>query len=166
MPSVKCLYVYNNNVYEIPRSRIKDGKKIEKKLTGKTVLEMEIIYSIEDRKPKKFLRILFNRVTFNSNGIYDFGSDSLTEQNRVQLEYAFRDITEALSHHKKSELSPLPIPKAPIIPSEEEIVTIKSYLNRKYPNLLNDSPYAIEYTIKKAKENHKEKIRVMKDSYR
>lgn len=151
---VKYLYVLDGVVYEIPISRIKNGEVVNVELAGKTVLMMELIYETKDRKPFKLSRIVFEDIIFDCDGIYNFG-DSIASKSII--EYAFSGIG--------MESAPLPIPIAPTIPTEE-VISIKNYLNRKYPYLLINSPVAIEQSIAKSIEHHKERINKMKESHK
>lgn len=156
--SYKIICVYDNKVFEIPKTKIENGKMKSNKLAGKTVLKMELIYKIKNRKPFLPIRILFNKVTFDNDGIYDIEYSS--KENNIKMEYAFADILNGL------ESSPLPIPIAPTIPTENEIELFKEYLNLKYPALLENEPYAIENAIIISKERHKENIQKLIKSHR
>lgn len=165
MPGLKNICVYNGNTYEFPLSKIANRKIVESKLSGQTVLHVELLYETQNRKPYSIIRIHFSKITFDNNGIHDMNGDLLSEDFQVESEYRNREIYEALSKRQGQELNPLPIPKAPIIPTSEEIDTLKDYLYRKYPLLLQNSPYEIEETIQDVQERHKDKIRQMKKSY-
>lgn len=154
--SMKNICVYDDKVYEIPLTKIKNGKMEAPKLAGKTVLKVELIYEIKNRKPYKPLRILFDKITFNDDGIYEISESSA--ENQIKLEYIFAGIGP--------ESSPLPIPIAPVIPSVKEIELLKEHLNRKYPALLENNRYAIEDAINESVEFHKENIGKMKRSHR
>lgn len=155
---MKYLCVYDGNVYEIPVYKIKDGKFPKKELAGKTVIMMEMIYETKNRRPYKITRIAFDRVSFDNNGIYDVGKEDTSEVIGVKLEYMYSKL------HKTSE--PLPIPIAPVIPSDEEVKIIKDYLRKKYPILYENSSNVIEEWINNAKEQHQKEIRMMKESHR
>lgn len=163
---LKMLYISDNEIYEIPISKIKDGKIVKRELSGKVVLEMEILYVTENRKPYEFNRILFNRITFDDNGVYDIRAAMLSPEEQTRFAYMNLGITEVTQDITGIEDNPLPIPKAPTTPTEQEIINIKDYLNRKYPMLLHNSPDAIEYAIFRDKEVHKEQIKKMKQTYR
>lgn len=155
---IKYLCVYDGNVYEIPVYKIKDGKFPKKELAGRTVIMMEMIYETKNRRPYKIVRVAFDRVSFDENGIYDVRKDSASEVIGVKLEYMYSKF------HKKNE--PLPIPIAPVIPSGEEVKIIKEYLKKKYPILYANSSNAIEEWIEEAKEQHQKEIVMMKESHR
>ncbi len=155
--SVKYICILDETIYEIPVSKIKNGRFPKPELAGQTVIMMEMIYQIKDRRPFKIVRIIFNRVSFDENGIYDIHADSVSKEFGVKLEYIFQ-----LDQYSE----PLPIPIAPILPTKKEIATIKLYLNRKYTALLENSPNAIEYSIALLKDRHEKEIKMMKESHK
>lgn len=156
---MKCLCVTINNVYEIPIKQIDAKKVVKLELSSQMVLMVTLAYETENRKPYRLGPIWFERVLFNANGIYDFKEEHLSEKNQVLLKYAMSGITTG-------ESRPLPIPPAPVIPSEKEIHTIKTYLNRKYPLLLKNSPDAINDSIRRSKKIHEENIKKLKESHK
>lgn len=155
---IKYLCVFDGKVYEIPVYKIKDGKFPKKELAGQTVIMMEMIYETKNRRPYKIVRIAFDRVSFDENGIYDVRKDAASEVIGVKLEYMYSKL------HKKTE--PLPIPIAPVIPTDEEVKIIKQHLQKKYPILYKNSSNAIEEWIREAEEQHKKEIHMMKESHR
>jgi len=155
---MKYLCVYDGNVYEIPVYKIKDGKFPKKELAGKTVIMMEMIYETKNRRPYKIVRIAFDRVSFDEHGIYDVGKDDTSKVIDVKLEYMYS------RYHKSTE--PLPIPIAPVIPTDEEVNIIKEHLRKKYPVLYQNSSNVIEEWIQDAQEQHQKEIRMMKESHR
>lgn len=150
--------VLDEEVYEIPFYKIKNDKFPRAELACQTVIMMEMTYETRNRKPFKINRITFDRVSFDDQGIYDSRGASNTKEFGVKLEYLFFNLYETFD--------PLPIPIAPIIPTEKEIAAIKAYLDRKYPALLRNSPTAIEHWILKRIENHRKEIKMMKASHR
>lgn len=155
---IKYLCVFDGNVYEIPVYKIKDGKFPKKELAGKTVIMMEMIYETKNRRPYKIVRIAFDRVSFDDEGIYDVRKDSASEVIGVKLEYMYSKLNK--------KLDPLPIPIAPVIPTDEEVKIIKAYISKKYPILCKNSSNIIEKWIKEANEQHKKEIDMMKESHR
>lgn len=156
---LKYICILDDKVFEIPVSKMKDGKMFKSELKNKTVIMMEIIYETKDRRPNQLTRIVFSKPTFDHEGIYDYGEKAESPETAVMIEYIFSSITS-------DEESPLPIPIAPVIPTQKEIEIYKSYLNEKYPNLLKNSPNAIEHSIAKSKQRHKEEIEMLKESHR
>ncbi|MCC3357757.1 hypothetical protein [Bacillus sp. REN16] len=157
---MKCLCVTTNgNVYEIPIKQIDANKVVKEEISNQMVLMVTLAYETENRKPYQLGPIWFERVVFDENGVYDFSDDHLSEKNHVLLEYAMSGITTG-------ENSPLPIPPAPIIPSENESQAIKTYLNKKYPLLLKNSPDAINNSIRRSKQIHEENIKKLKKSHK
>ena len=157
---IKYLCILKENVFEIPVSKIKNGKMIKAELSGETVLMMEMIYETENRKPFKIVNINFDKVTFDQNGVYDVNSTSRSKSFQIKLEYIFSGLLNT------DGVKALPIPIAPYLPNDEEIQVIKIYLERKYPLLLRNSPRAIEKSIYRMNEIHKEEIEKFKESHK
>jgi hypothetical protein len=149
--SFKYLCVVKENVFEIPRTKIRDRKIIKKEFAGLNGLRLEMSYVIKNKKPDYIVRVLFERITFDESGVLDFNLSRL-ERKRF-YDYAF------------SDGDPLPIPKAAVFPTESELVPKKEFLNRKYPSLLKNDPYAIEFAILESKERYKENKMKFKRSH-
>ncbi|MBS4223321.1 hypothetical protein [Lederbergia citrea] len=145
-----------NKIYEIPISKIKNGKMMKSELADQTVLMMEMIYETENRKPFRISRLNFQRVSFDTKGIYDVKAEAASEEFRIKLSFIFNDIVS----------EQLPIPIAPCIPSNKEIQVLELYLNNKYPSLLINTPHAIKNLILRSIEIHKEEIEKMKKSHK
>lgn len=157
---IKYLCVLKDEVVELPVSRIEDGIVTKKELANKTVLKVEMIYETENRKPAYLKRIIFDRATFDSHGVYNFFNESSENEFKTKLEYIFSDL------YNSNDRSSLPIPVAPTIPTDEEIEIFKHYVNRKYPLLLKNSPLAFENAIYKSKAKHKEEMIAFKESHK
>ncbi|MGI2295570.1 hypothetical protein [Paenibacillus sp. GXUN7292] len=147
---VKLLCVFNDKVYEVPEEKYKSGKMFE---AGSSILEMFLGYDTKNRAPYNLLCIWFNRTTYNPckqdeviyiyNGLMDelLSSDTLRQN---------------LSNMLGIEVS-APIPRAKpkeVIPSLEELQSIKRFLNKKYPRLLENSPDILEYPTLKNQGFH------------
>lgn len=158
--SFKYLSITDDKLYEIPKTKISDGKMFKIELAGKTVLNVGLYYEVKDRKPFKVIRFDFNRVSFDKNGVYDYEKEFLSGEGRREMAYVSN------FHDNGDEPFPLPIPKALASPTEIEINTIKEYLNRKYPSLLNNSPNAIEIAIMEEVERYQKKINRLKKSHK
>lgn len=74
----------------------------------------------------------------------------------MKLEYV-------MSGFDSCEQGPLPIPRAPIIPSEKEIQVIETYLNSKYPLLLKNSPSSINDSVWLSKKFTKKILKNLKN---
>jgi len=156
--SVKYVFAFKDNVFEIPLKQINESRFVKPELSNQTGLMMEIAYYINERKPYKIARIVFGKISLNDNGVYDFEKTHISEENSIKLEYSFASIY--------GEGKPLPIPIAPVIPTEKEIDIIKTHLNKKYPSLLQNSPHAITDSILRSKSIHEENIKKMKKSHK
>jgi hypothetical protein len=157
--SLKYILVSDNKVFDIPNSKNSEEKITISELSNQYVLIMEMIYENKNRKPYKIIRIIYNRMQFDQEGVYT--RDYLSEENRVKLEYVMYPINTQIG-----EKQSLPIPKAPVTPSKGEIEIIKQYLNKKYPPLLINSPNAVENAVKQSEEKHESDLRKFKDSHR
>src|SRR5690625_2380188 len=157
---IKYLCILKDKVVEIPISKIKNGKKIKKELSGKAVLKVEMIYETENRKPFKIVNMNFNKITFDKYGVYDVNNASISKNFQVKLEYIFSDFSNV------DEIKALPIPIAPSIPTNEEILIIKTYLDNKYPLLLKNSPKAMENSIYRMRKIHEKEINTFKESHK
>jgi hypothetical protein len=76
----------DSNVHEIPMKNIRDSKIICEYLSGKSVLEVQIVYQSKNRKPYKLIDIYFERISFNSKGVYDVSAALLSPENRIDFE--------------------------------------------------------------------------------
>lgn len=151
-------------VHPGPMKNYKDHRITSFPLTGKTVLHVTLGYETNDRKPYKFQYLSFDRITFDTNGVYDVRSKVFSKEKSVTLQYATID-TFGAGGHNGEKLDPLPMPQAPVLPNQEELKLLKQHLNRKYPLLLlNDKTY-IERIIHYHKAIHIENIEKMKQSY-
>jgi hypothetical protein len=150
---MKIICITENDAVEIPESKRKNEKWMKPDLANKSVLMVEISYETENRKPFKIIHLGFDRISFNEQGIYDFQEAMISEEARVKSDYMWSFL---------SDNKPLPIPIAPAIPTEDELKKIKSYLNEKYPLLLENTPEAFELTIDRIKDRHNENITTFK----
>ena len=125
MMRIKFLCVLKDQIVEIPVSKIKNGKMIKKELSGEAVLKVEMIYETENRKPLKIVKMNFNKIIFDKHGVYDVNNTSTSKDFQVKLKYIFSGLSN------DDEIKALPIPIAPTIPTDEEILIIKTYLDKK-----------------------------------
>ena len=152
----KYLLLHDLVVTEIPAAKFKN-KLVLPKMKNQLAVLIEVIYETENRKPNSIVRITFDQISFDKEGIYDVGESTLSKEFRVKLQYAI-----IVNESKK----PLPIPIAPAIPNKEQLLAIKEYLNKKYPMLLINSPRAFEETVLYYKAIHQNEIQQMKDSHK
>ena len=155
---VKYICVVDGEVSEIPFYKVKNGQFPKPEFANKTGIMMEMVYETRNRKPYKIYRVVFEHVTFDEQGIYNSRTSENQRKFCVKLKYLFTDLYEPLE--------PLPIPIAPIIPTDDEITALKDYINRKYPALLKNSPTIIEDRIAESKKNYAKELQKMKDSHR
>lgn len=156
--SIKYVFVFNDNVFEIPLKQINESRFVKSELSNQTGLMMEIACHIKDRKPYEIAIIVFERISIDENGVYDFEKKHFSEENSIKLEYVFAGLY--------SDGKPLPIPIAPAIPTDKEVEIIKTHLNKKYLSLLLNSPHAITDNILRSKRVHEENIVKMKQSHK
>lgn len=82
--SIKYICVFENTVHEIPLTKVKDGKMEAPIFSNQSVLKMEMVYETKNRKPNKILRIIFNNILFNSDGIYGYRSAYVSKEFQVK----------------------------------------------------------------------------------
>ena len=155
----KFICFLEDEVYEIPVYKIKDAKMFKPELANQSVIMMNIIYETKNRRPNELFHVNFSKPTFVEDGVYDYGAESTSDRMAVMLEYVFVPLLS-------EEVDALPIPPAPVIPTEKELEIFKTYLNEKYPNLLLNSPDMIERCVGQSKQRHQEKIELMKKSHK
>ncbi|GIO99974.1 hypothetical protein J14TS5_50600 [Paenibacillus lautus] len=92
-------------------------------------MEVQIVYQSKKRKQYKLIHIYFERISFNSKGVYDVSVALLSPEMRIDFEYMNR----RMFRHVRllgEKLEALPIPRAPVIPSREEINIIKLHMEK------------------------------------
>lgn len=118
-------------------------------LANQDVLAVILYYENKDRKPDQLLTVEFNRFRLDSDGNYE-----VTEADRKREFHNF--LAFGMPSLLEEGDKPLPIPVAPIIPTDTEKKLLYSYINEKLPNLAADAPYVVERRIKAMKEKYEE----------
>lgn len=145
----------DNPVWRIPLRQLNKKEIKNEKLANKKTLITEIIYNLENRKPKHILHVTFDDLEFNQNGKAYININS----NKV------RGVLEYIYHERTGDNKNIPMPTAPIEPTAEELFILKSYLNKIHPVLLENSPYAIENSIIENRNIHDEHLDLLKSQY-
>lgn len=153
----KMLFVQSGKIQEIPTVKKEGHAIVDKKLANTTGLLTTIIYETKNRRPYKIVRIDFERISFNENGIYSYSEQILSENFRIKLNYAIGGY---------DDLRTLPVPIAPELPNKNELALMKRYINDKYSILLENDPFVFESTMKKLTTQHMNDIQQMKKSHR
>lgn len=151
------LFIQSEKIQEIPAIKEKGPAIVDMKLANTTGLLTTIVYETKNRRPYKIVRTNFDRINFNENGIYSFSEQILSENFRIKFNYAIGGY---------DGLSTLPVPIAPELPNKNELALLKSYINEKYPILLENDPFVLESTMKKLTTQHMNDIQRMKKSHR
>lgn len=149
-----CRYLFISNGDKIIKiSQPKNHKyKSVPQLANQDVLEVILYYKNKDRKPHELLTIGFDRFRLDSNGNYEE-----TEADRKRAFHNFFAFgMPSLLEEVEAEDKPLPIPVAPIVPTDNEKRLLYSYINEKLPNLAADAPYVVESKIKASREKYEE----------
>ncbi|MBK3495041.1 hypothetical protein JFL43_09245 [Viridibacillus sp. YIM B01967] len=142
MSGVKWLYISTENkIYKVPNPKNGKFKEI-KELSEQDVLKVMLYYKIKNRRPDKLVMLEFDRITLDSEGVYE-----LTDKRQSKvLQNAFQFIynrSQELANNK----SPFELPLAPKVPSNNEKIALYEYLNKKFPNLGKDAPAIVENEI-------------------
>lgn len=143
MGGLKCLYISaENKIYKVPYPKNGRFKKI-KDLSEQDVLKVIVYYRTKNRKPDKLVRIEFDRITLDSNGVYE----ETDVRKRRMLRNAFKFIYN-MPQQLSDNNSPIKLPLAHSVPSYIEKIALYEYLNQNFPNLGNDAPIIVENEIK------------------
>lgn len=159
MGGIKWLYISKENkIYKIPNP--KDGRFKEiKELSEQDVLKVMLYYRTKNRKPDKLVMVEFDRITLDSQGVYEVTD----ERKKRMLPNAFQFIyntPQQLTDNK----SPFEIPLAPSVPSNIEKKALYEYLNQHFPNLGKDAPTIVENAISSLKKIHQKKVDFIKEA--
>ena len=147
MPGCKYLYIYENNIYKIPKSRNYTYKPMPK-LGNKEVLLIYIYYSTLNKKPYEAGVINFDRIKLDSNGAYIYDEESKRKESYNFMNYFFMT-PEMLAKEKY-----LKIPRFPAVPTSKEKKLLLSYIKTKYPSFYKSFSLLLNNTII-AKSNKK-----------
>ncbi|MGE7921335.1 hypothetical protein ACQKM9_20705 [Viridibacillus sp. NPDC093762] len=139
MSGVKWLYISTENkIYKVPNPKNGKFKEI-KELSEQDVLKVMLYYKTKNRRPDKLVMLEFDRITLDSEGVYELTDE---RQSKV-LQSAFQYINnrpQELADNK----SPFELPLVPKVPSNNEKIALYEYLNKKFPNLGKDAPAIVE----------------------
>ncbi|EES73360.1 MULTISPECIES: hypothetical protein [Paenibacillus] len=161
MTGCRYLFISSNGDKIIKISQPKNHKyKSVPQLANQNVLEVILFYKNKDRKPHQLLTVEFDRFRLDSNGNY--------EETEVDRKRAFHNFfafgMPSLLEEVEVDDKPLPIPVAPIVPTDSEKRSLYSYINEKLPNLAAAAPYVVESKIKASREKYEEFKTIAKKS--
>ncbi|KAF0817735.1 MULTISPECIES: hypothetical protein [unclassified Cytobacillus] len=154
--SLKKVCVHNGHVFEIPKKDYSEIRRPE--FAKQDILMMDMACETKNRKPIRILRIVFDTLAFDDNGVYRTQDAILTDEFYVQFSYAM--------YNSNIDERPLPLPRAPINPSKDDINVLKMYITKKYPTISDVFPEWVDYSIKKSKELYQENINKFKVSHK
>ncbi|WP_442601836.1 hypothetical protein [Paenibacillus sp. KN14-4R] len=153
MTGCRYLFISSNGDKIIKISQPKNHKyKPIPQLANENVLEVILLYENKDRKPHQLLTVEFDRFRLDSNGNYEE-----TEADRIRAFHNFFAFgMPILLEDVEVDDKPLPIPVAPIVPTDSEKRSLYNYINEKLPNLAVGAPYVVESKIKASREKYEE----------
>lgn len=159
MGGIKWLYISKENkIYKVPNPKNGIFREI-KELSEQDVLKVMLYYRTKNRKPDKLVMVEFDRITLDSNGVYEV----IDEREKRMLQNAFQFIyntPQQLADNK----SPFELPQEPSVPSNIEKIALYEYLNQNFPNLGNDAPAIVENAISSLKKIHQKKINLIEET--
>ncbi|MGE7986088.1 hypothetical protein [Lysinibacillus fusiformis] len=159
MGGIKWLFISKEHkVFKVPNPKNGRFKEI-KELSEQDVLKVMLYYRTKNRKPDKLVMVEFNRITLDSQGVYEVTDESKKRklQNAFQFIY---NTPQQLSDNR----SPFELPLAPIVPSDMEKQVLYDYLNRNFQNLGKDAPAIVENAISSLKKIHEKKINFIQEA--
>lgn len=151
---IKQFCIHNEQVSEISRKECHSFTRPE--FANQDILCMSMVYEIKDRRPSEIVSISFNILPFDENGEFSTQKFFSSEEFSVFFTYAMNIFGN----------TPLPVPRAPAVPSKKEKDLIKTFIRQKYPSVSETLAEWIEWSIINNKENHKENQMVFKASHK
>ncbi|MBS4022978.1 MAG: hypothetical protein KGZ79_11275 [Dethiobacter sp.] len=159
MPGIKFLYITSEGkVYTIPTPNDSTYKAIPE-LGNSSVLMVNLYYETKNRKPWRLIRVGFDRIQLEEHGQY-----VLTTQERHDKFYNFNMFGFMTVEELSKGDEPLPIPKAPDIPTAKEKIALINFIRSKYPALWENSPLAVEKAIEFNINAHSKLINMVKEA--
>lgn len=159
MPSTMCFYISKDGgVYRrpVPNS---DSYKPFISLANQEILMALIHSETINRKPTRVDLISFDRLKLDSKGGFKYNRKEMKDRSYNFVHFGFVDEKEL------SKREEIPIPKAPVVPSREELDNLYKYINDKYPMLSKSLKICINEHIESVKKHHEELKRMVKKAY-
>ncbi|WP_373844437.1 hypothetical protein [Clostridium sp.] len=158
MTSYMILHITDDyKVYKISK-RIYEMNKSILKLANQNLLQVMLIYDTYNRKPHKLIKVEFNRITLNSDS-FIVHDENLFEFENNTVDYMFSDA------NKLSLLDKIPLPRAPVIPSQYEKNSLYKFINEKYPIFYIPCTYLTEKYIKDKNNIYNENKKLVLTAY-
>lgn len=143
-------------VFKIPRPNDFYYKAIPE-LSGQEILLVGIIYETLKRKPVRLLAVNFSRFRLDSIGGY-----TITDEEVNKAMYNFFHFGYSTAEDLAQRDMPLPIPKAPVIPTDKEKEVLYNYFRSNLFALAHEVPRIVEREILSLKETHQEHLNLIK----
>lgn len=158
MPGSMHLYIYDDKVYRVPVPKDNAYKSILE-LANKTVLYAQLIYNLENKKPKELINIYFENFDLDNNGQYILTDEKVNRNMYNVINFGFTSPNE-LSLRE----DPWVIPQCPVIPNSKQKSIIISYLRSRYPSLERDALWVIENYVNVRKRQYNEIIDLIREA--
>lgn len=126
-------------------------------LANQQALVVDLFYETQNRKPWRLLHIGYDRIELDEHGQQT--SEDLERHKKL---YNFNNFGICTVEQLSKRRGPFSIPEAPDIPTKVEKDALRTYIKQKYPVLWENSPYAIENSIKSRIDTHSELISMVK----
>jgi hypothetical protein len=133
-----------SKAYKIPKPNNSIYKPVPE-LNNQEVLEVNLIYGTENRKPSELIRILFDRIILDHNGGYEVTWEGDSFSKFIHL----------LSENQNNRIN---LPMKPVLPTEKEKTCILNYIKTHLQSLYENAPYILEAEIKQREEHFKEEM--------
>lgn len=159
MPSTMCFYISKDGgVYRrpVPNS---DIYKPFISLANQEILMVLIHSETINRKPTRVDLISFDRFKLDSKGSFKYNRKEMKDRSYNFIHFGFADEKE-LSRREE-----IPIPKAPVVPTREELDSLYKYINDKYPVLSESLKICMNRHIDTIKKHHEELKTMVKRAY-
>lgn len=156
----KCICVSENEVVEFAGSQLKSEEITKPEWANKTVLNVMISYKSTEKEMIEIENVKYSKVSFDEKGV-------IKKSEKETINEIYRTISFIISFAQNGEIgSPLPIPKYPVVPTNEELKVLKKYLQHKHPKLLSNDPNVFEWQIEMDKEIYKRQLFKTKKSHK
>ena len=158
MPSTMCFYISKDGgVYRrpVPNS---DSCKPFISLANQEILMVLVHSETINRKPIRVDLVSFDRLKLDSEGGFEYNKKEMKDRSYNFIHFGFADEEEL------SEREEIPIPKAPRVPTREELDALYKYINDNYPVLSESLKICMNEHIRSIKKHHEELKTMVKKS--
>ena len=159
MPSTMCFYIRKDGcAYKRPLCKNKTYKPF-KTLANQEILMVLVHSETINRKPIRVDLVSFDRLKLDSEGGFEYNRKEMKDRSYNFLHFGFADEEEL------SEREAIPIPKAPRVPTREELDVLYKYINDNYPALSESLKICMNEHIRSIKKHHEELKTMVKRAY-